>query len=291
VVVVDLPTMMGAGVAGGVAERLKVYADGWRVVIESTKETASSLIAYGRRDDEHVVLKIVRRPGDEWRSGDVLTAFGGHGVVRALEHDDGAVLLERASPGRSLVDVVLEGNDDEATRVLASIIATMSAGAPPTGCPTVELWGRAFDWYLSSDHRLIPREVVVQARETYADLCSTQRNVRLLHGDLQHSNVLFDEGRGWLAIDPKGVIGEIEYEVAPLLRNPTVAAALVTDPVTIERRIGVLHSILGLDRERTLRWALAQMILSAIWCVQDGGPEDAPQGALTVADAIRRILR
>ena len=38
--------------------------------------------------------------------------------------------------------------------------------------------------------------------------------------DLQHYNVLFDSDRGWLAIDPKGVIGEVEYEIGASLRNP-----------------------------------------------------------------------
>ena len=42
----------------------------------------------------------------------------------------------------------------------------------------------------------------------------------LLHGDLQHYNVLLDKDRGWVAIDPKGVVGELEYEVGALLRNP-----------------------------------------------------------------------
>ena len=40
------------------------------------------------------------------------------GVVRALEWTDGAVLLERLSPGHSLVDLVAGGRDDEATDIL-----------------------------------------------------------------------------------------------------------------------------------------------------------------------------
>jgi streptomycin 6-kinase len=44
--------------------------------------------------------------------------------------------------------------------------------------------------------------------------------VRLLHGDLQHYNVLLDRKRGWLAIDPKGVVAEGEFELGAALRNP-----------------------------------------------------------------------
>jgi streptomycin 6-kinase len=41
----------------------------------------------------------------------------------------------------------------------------------------------------------------------------------LMHGDFHHFNILSSE-RGWLIIDPKGVIGPACYEVGPLLINP-----------------------------------------------------------------------
>jgi streptomycin 6-kinase len=43
--------------------------------------------------------------------------------------------------------------------------------------------------------------------------------------DLHHYNVLSDSGRGWLAIDPKGLVGEVEYEVGAAIRNPIDAMA------------------------------------------------------------------
>jgi streptomycin 6-kinase len=36
--------------------------------------------------------------------------------------------------------------------------------------------------------------------------------------DVNH--ILFDIERRWIAVDPKGVIGEIEYEIGASLRNP-----------------------------------------------------------------------
>jgi len=90
-------------------------------------ETESSLIAFGRRGTEQVVLKVVKRPGDEWRSGDVVSAFGGHGVVRALAYEDGAVLLERIVPGTSLVDLTRRGHDQAATEILADLKARLKA--------------------------------------------------------------------------------------------------------------------------------------------------------------------
>jgi streptomycin 6-kinase len=39
-------------------------------------------------------------------------------------------------------------------------------------------------------------------------LLTTQREKVVLHGDMHHGNVLNFGSRGWLAIDPKGLIGE-----------------------------------------------------------------------------------
>jgi streptomycin 6-kinase len=242
----------------------------WSVEIDSRIETESSLIAFGRRGIEQVVLKVVKRAGDEWRSGDVVSAFGGHGVVRALEYEDGAVLLERIVPGTSLVDLTRSGHDQAATEILADVIATMAPNAAPPWCPTVSDWGRGFTRYAGRGDSQIPASLVARASDLFAALCETQGPTRLLHGDLQHYNVLRDDQRGWLAIDPKGVVGEVEYEMGALLRNPVELPDILTSPAIIERRIDVVSGRLGLDAARVLRWAFVQAVLSAIWMIEDG---------------------
>src|SRR2546426_3674205 len=90
----------------------------WRVVVERRSETEGSFLAFGRRESQRVVLKVLKNEGDEWRSGEVLDAFEGKGVVRVYEYMVGAVLLERLSPGGSLVGMALGGEDDQATDIL-----------------------------------------------------------------------------------------------------------------------------------------------------------------------------
>src|SRR5437588_2607793 len=104
-----------------------------------------------------------------------------------------------------------------------------------------------------------------QVKEFFWILYASQKEPRLLHGDLQHYNVLFDSKRGWLAIDPKGVVGEVEYEIGAILRNPIERPEMFTQRVTIERRIKQLTGKLNLDFERVLAWGFAQAVLSAIW--------------------------
>ena len=113
---------------------------------------------------------------------------------------------------------------------------------------------------------------------------------RLLHGDLHHYNVLFDSDRGWLAIDPKGVFGELEYEVGAVMRNPAEGLRLFLSSSTIERRLEQLATGLSLNYERALRWTFAQAVLSAIWSVEDGYGVDATNSALRLAEVIRPML-
>jgi streptomycin 6-kinase len=251
-------------------ERLRRHAVEWDVAIESTEETQSSIIAYGTRGATHVVLKLVKDEGDEWNSGEVVQAFDGRGVARVHEHTGGALLLERLQPGQSLVALCERGDDEAATDVLASVIERMAPRATPAKCVMLDDFAASFDRYLTANDARVPRAVVVHAQETFAELCRSQNGKRLLHGDLQHSNVLFDNDRGWVAIDPKGVVGELEYELAAFLRNPTEQPQLSTDPRVFDRRVRQLTTALELDLTRVRRWAFAQSVLSAIWDWEDG---------------------
>jgi streptomycin 6-kinase len=233
-------------------------------------ETESSVLAFGRRDQQRVVLKVIKQPGDEWRSGAVLQAFDGKGTVRIFDYVDGALLLERVSPGTSLVSATLNGGDDEATEVLADVIGRMSPREVTSVVPTVEDWSQGFDRYDASANRPLPGRLVDQARTVYVQLCRSQSRRRLLHGDLHHGNVLLDAERGWLAIDPKGVVGEPEYEIGAALRNPIERPAWFLSPATITARLDRFADRLHLNRERMVRWAFAQAVLSAVWAVEDG---------------------
>jgi len=272
--------------AAGVHDRYEELRRRWRVTATESFETESSLVAFGECDGEQVVLKVVKGPGDEWRSGEVARAFGGRGMVRVLEYDDGAALFERIVPGTALVEMTRESRDAAAAEILADVIASMSPNAAPSWCPTVSDWARGFTWYVDSGDTQIPAPVVRRASEIYTELCGTQRATRLLHGDLQHYNVLRDQHRGWLAIDPKGVVGEVEYEMGASLRNPAGMPAIFANPTTIEKRVITLSTRLGLDAGRVLRWGFAQAVLSAIWHVEDGYAVDAANAPLQLARAI-----
>jgi streptomycin 6-kinase len=267
-----------------IAERVKA----WGVRAERAVATETSALVFGTRDGTPVVVKVARAAGDEWRSGEITAAFGGRGVVQVHDHVAGAVLLERLVPATPLVALVREGRDDEATELLAALLRRMSPGDPPAGCATVEEWGLGFGRYLATNDVQIPRELVLHAQRVYSELAAAQREPALLHGDLQHYNVLRDERRGWVAVDPKGVVGELEYEIGAALRNPNEQPDLCASPEAIERRLEIFYAALGIDIDRARAWAFAQAVLSAIWGVEDGCAVDENNAALRVARAIEQ---
>jgi len=93
----------------------------------------------------------------------------------------------------------------------------------------------------------------------------------LLHGDCHHFNILLSR-RGWLVIDPKGVIGPAEYEPTPFLTNPCDKYLQFPDVLQVtRRRMAVLCEILGFDRKRLWAWAVVHSVLSAWWDLQEDG--------------------
>lgn len=119
-------------------------------------------MAFGHRAGQPVVLKVLRHPSDEWLCGEVLEAFYGAGVVRVYDYIEGAVLLERLTPGTSLSYLALSGQDEEATDILADVIHRMSQPLNSSfnsleRFVTVKDWGRGFDRYLARGDCQIPR--------------------------------------------------------------------------------------------------------------------------------------
>jgi streptomycin 6-kinase len=271
-------------------DRIQQLARDWRLLVQESFETETSVVSFVTRDGQSLVLKVIKQENDEWRAGEILNAFAAHGVPRVFEHTGGAMLLERLQPGNSLADLSLAGGDEEATEILAGVIGKMSATATPDGCPKVEDWGKGFERYLASGDGRIPRRLVEAAQRVFGGLCASQSRTRLLHGDLHHYNVLFDSQRGWLAIDPKGVIGEAEYEIGAILRNPFGRPDLFLSRSKIERRIEQLSARLNLNRERVAAWAFAQAVLSAIWQIEDGFEIDGSNTSLKLAKAISPML-
>ncbi|KAA3663993.1 MAG: aminoglycoside resistance protein, partial [Chloroflexi bacterium] len=93
----------------------------------------------------------------------------------------------------------------------------------------------------------------------------------------------------WLIIDPRGVIGEREYEVVALLRNPIPGIYATSElQQVLERRIAILQEMLGFNRQRMIGWGVAHCVLSAWWSYESDDINWAD--VLQCADALSNML-
>ena len=231
-------------------------------------------VAFVRRSEQPLVLKLLPAGSDEWRSGEVLAHWAGRGAVRLIEQAPGAVLIERAEPGDDLSSLIDADRDDEATAILCDVMAKLDRPPPEiAGIRTVADWGRGFARNRAAAIEVgMDGELIDRAERLFQRLCETQAEPILLHGDLQHFNVVRDARRGWLAIDPKGILGEPAYETGAMLRNPITRPEFCADRAVIERRARLICERLGYAYDRVIGWCFAQWVLSVLWAIEDHLP-------------------
>jgi len=227
-------------------------------------------------DGDAVVLKA-GMPGRELATeAAALRWWNGEGAVRLLDADvaKGLLLLERLEPGAPLLGIA---NDEEATRIAAGVMRRLRRAAPAEHqFPHVRDWLRGFERLrraFDGGTGPFPTELVGMAEWTSAELLASQADDDMvLHGDLHHWNVLSAKRQPWLAVDPKGVVGEPAYETGTWLRNPVGRLLTMPGPGQIlARRIAVLAEELGFERERIKGWGMAHAVLSAWWTYEDHG--------------------
>ena len=209
--------------------------------------------------------------------------YAGRGSVRLLRGSirHGAMLLERLEPGDTLAEVQ---DDEQATRIAAACMRDLwTAPTKRHFFPTVIDWSVG----LAGMHKRygggpgpLPAELVAKAEAMFLELLATSGDPVLLHGDLHHDNIL-RRGDGWRVIDPKGLVGEREYECGAWLRNPADLLSRPNVKDVLDRRIAIFAEMLGFERQRIRDWAFAQAVLSAWWCLEDGG--DCWEGGIAIA--------
>jgi streptomycin 6-kinase len=121
---------------------------------------------------------------------------------------------------------------------------------------------------------------LVKAAAAAHDLLAAPQGTAVLHGDIHHGNILDFGARGWLAIDPKGLLGERGFDYANIFCNPDHGLATATGRVA--RQATIIAEASGLERARLLQCVLAYAGLSAAWLLIDG---EVPELRLAVAEA------
>lgn len=242
------------------------YIVRWDLVPDGAPiRTHSSHLLPVQRHGVPAMLKIAH--DDEERQGGALMVWwNGEGAAQVLAHEGDALLLERAENTRSLAQMVHDGRDNDATRILCSAAAKLHAPreqSQPEQLVPLDRWFRSL-WPAAQQYGGLFTDCAKAARE----LLDKPQEVVVLHGDIHHGNVLDFGTRGWLAIDPKGLFGERGFDYANVFCNPDRESACVAGQ--FERRLNCIAEEAGLNRTRLLKWILAWSGLSAAWIVETG---------------------
>jgi streptomycin 6-kinase len=231
-----------------------------------------NFVAFANRNDRAVVLKMGVPNSEMLSEMAALRLFNGEGACKLLDHDDEKhwMLLERLNPGVMLAALQ---DDEQATHIAAQVMKKIWRPALQD-----DVFIRLSDWF-DGLKKLRPmfnggtgpfnEKILERVERSVGDFFAENRQPVLMHGDFHHFNIL-SSARGWLVIDPKGVIGPACYEVGPLLINPWGDILSVTRYRRVmKRRIDILHEHLGFERERIREWGLAHAVLSAWWSFED----------------------
>lgn len=256
---------------------IKWYEEKWKIKVFDPFILSYNYVAPAKTlTGENTVLKISFPENDEFEKEiKALEFFGGQAAVNVLKKDlgSGVVLLEKAEPGKRLRDEV--GNTkqisiaSEVIKKLHQPITKDLAGF----FPTIANWAKAFDRFkkkFSLQSGPIPKWMFDKGEGIFKDL-GVNGATYLLHGDLHSDNILSSE-RGWLIIDPKGVVGEREFELGAFLRNPIYNYPKGSDYKKITRENIIQFSQeLGFDKKRILDWSFACAVISILWFLEDQG--------------------
>ncbi len=201
-----------------------------------------------------------------------LQHFNGVGAVKILrsDHHAGIMLLEKLTPG-----TFLEESSNEMQNTLISVELmnklhkTIQEQEIPL-FPSLANWFQGFDrlyQYFQGETGPFPKKLIDRAQAISKELLASMGPLVLLHGDLHYANILLSDKHGWLSIDPKGVIGEREYEIP----FPRISEAGNVNKISIKRRLDQFIEVSGFDRQRILGWAFSKAALAAWWSFEDNG--------------------
>ncbi len=240
---------------------------------------------------------------EECRGAAVLRWWNGEGAVQVWAHHKNVILLECATGSRSLAAMSHAGQDAEASRIVCAVAARLHAQSLarlPKELPTA--LANALPEKLPKElHGITPLSQWFQdlfiAEKTHGGfflqcakaahiLLEAQQDIVVLHGDLHHNNILDAGKRGWLAIDPKGLLGERGFDYANLFCNPDYPTA--TQPGRFAAQVHLVSEAAQLQPKRLLAWVAAWAGLSAIWHL--GAAENADT-ALHIGELALQALR
>lgn len=227
-------------------------------------------------DGATAIAKLLKPDGIHERPGmDFLELRNGAGTARLIDRAVDACLIEDAGK-LTLSQHRLTVGDDASNRIIVEVLGRLHAdGDTPARDSAIAaltpLRLHFHDLFERAARPDVPElsNHLCHAARIAEELLAAQVGIRPLHGDLHHDNILFSP-RGWLAIDPQGLLGDPAYEVANVFGNPDGAFDEIIRPERILGLARLFAGTLGCSEAKILRYALAHAGVSVCWSLKGG---------------------
>ena len=213
-----------------------------------------------------------------------LRSRNGAGCVRLLAESRSAhaILLERSMPGDSMdvhFDVDPFACVEPAIRVLKSILHP-----PPSEAGDVQFLDDWFVRFRRFRESNFPQPYGERALSIYEKLSVQHDRIFYLHGDFHPGNMVTSDRSNFLAIDPRGLVGHLTYDIAVFLNNllwwqqgkPGLASALRSAVTKFSRSFGI-------SEPEIKEAAYAYMVISSWWNFEEM-PEHYNEAEIAMAD-------
>lgn len=220
-----------------------------------------------RNDNTPVVFKCTVPNKEFITEAYALKHYDGCGAARLLklDIDSGAMLIEKINPGTILESVL---SSEDATKYAVEVCQKLHKPIDDTkSFPTLSDWFKGFDRLYQKFHGEtgpFSKPMIEKAKKVSHQLLLSQSKVVLLHGDLHYANLLLSNDH-YVAIDPKGIIGEPEFEI-PL---PRVNSDISKKELLY--RLDCFVELTQFDKKRIYSWVFCKSALAAWWTVEDSG--------------------
>ncbi|WP_051880748.1 aminoglycoside phosphotransferase family protein [Buttiauxella noackiae] len=251
-------------------ETLKPWIKKWNLSSEGEQIITHTSHLQPVRDCHGKALMLkVALSEDERRGAKLMNCWNGQGAAPVLACESNALLMQRACGNRSLLEMAKNNEDEQASQIICQVVETLHSSSVVLPGELVPL----SRWFASLLNSTQSNPIYGLCREVAIDLLSSAHSEVALHGDIHHNNILDFGEQGWLAIDPKGLVGERGYDYANLFCNPDLPAA--GRRARFQRQLKVVTQATGMGKTRLLQWIMAYAGLSASWFIEDGDTTSA----------------
>lgn len=211
-----------------------------------------------------------------------LKFYGDSGAaVKFLNLDENrlALLLERLRPGETLLKV-FRGNEEKCVEIAVEVLQKIIRKPPPKhNFVHLEKW---FAGFKKAKNTGFPAETLRKAQMFYEEL--SRAETFLIHGDFHHQNILSATGEKFLVIDPKGVVGQIGYEISVFLNNHVQFLKDDQDLVEkVNKAVQQFSTAFEIAPGALKKWAYSQAVLSAWWTFEENSEKWIPSLATVEA--------